>query len=181
VRSDTVGRSVTFYMGPGDEARFFDLIRATGNGLYDDRVGADGGLVPLLPNQETAVIASADSRIVKEKFVNTYDSDVMFLHRSHIVNEQVVSTQGEAVQGVAVEEGSLWVELRYWNDQGILRTKPDWLRESFDRYKRWLVKEFVKYKYAPGFNMYIGPEAMRLWREGARMSRHAGEYLPGPQ
>jgi len=71
----------------------------------------------------------------------------------------------------------LWLQTDYWDEQGVRRKKPHWLFESFERYKRWLSKEFTKYKVA-GLLVYIGPEALCLWRDGLRLYQDGGPVLP---
>jgi len=181
-----MGRSVTFFMGPTDEVGFFQLIRANGSELYSETVDENGHLVLLSLEMENAAVASPLSRIIlipDSRLVSDYNSDVMQLHRSRlIVDAKLPDTCGNARPGkTAIEEGGLWLEMGYWDDRGIPRKKPDWLRRDFDRYKRWLAKEYVKYEYVPRFNMYIGPEAMSLWRDGVELCRPGGagpEPLP---
>lgn len=146
-----MGRSVYFFTGPHDEVSFFNEIQASGNKLCELYLNEEGRLVAFSSDSVHAVVASAASRVVRigrsSRMVSLDDSDVLHLLRSRIIEAtgDLVKRKPEIALGESLlVDGRLWLQTDYWDEQGVRRKKPHWLFESFERYKRWLSKEFRK-------------------------------------
>jgi len=101
-------------------------------------------------------IASSESKIFKSKngFLDQIRSDVIECSRCILQN------------GNLLFEGRIWVEPRYYDENGIIKNKEAWLAQKFNAYRSWIKKNF---RISADKSAYIGAEAYALKTKGHRM------------
>ncbi len=151
-----MGRQIRFFMAPEDEGEFVDMILEKKELLVRPKL-KDGNIEPIKTRLSISdyklYIISEHSRIVGKStgFICETFSDVIEFYRCKIKD------------GCRMEYGRLWVELKYWDEQGQLITKNKRLSERFEFYRKWIKKNYLLSKDK---EFYIGDEAYKLYCEG---------------
>lgn len=149
-----MGRQIRFFMVQQDERRFLDFIVAR----HDKILLPKFGKVPIDVHAFSAndayqfFITTTQGKLVERGgFIDELTSDVIEFDRCKIKN------------GREMDYGRLWVETKFWDEQGQLVTKEKWVNDFYESYRKWIRKE---YRLSKDKGFYIAEEAYRLYRAG---------------
>lgn len=158
-----MGRQIRFFMLGQDEEEFLKHVKENGDIIIDTKgnvLETEYILETSMPKVLQVLIKSPQSKIVLDLngFVNDFKSDVIVFSRSTSLAKH---------DPKRIWDGRLWVELRNYDENGIVVMKPKWLEENFNRYKKWITKNC---KISNDKAFYICRNAYRLNKdEGYKM------------
>ena len=148
-----MGRQIRFFMTDFDETIFLKFIKES-NHLILDRWGNVIDFESVSTCKEMQVlIALKDSNLCTNEsgFIKDIKSDVIEYTRCMKKDDNKLC------------DGRLWVELKYYDEQGVLVEKGAKIKEAYNKYKKWIVKCM---RISIDKDYYIADGAYKLYKDG---------------
>lgn len=161
-----MGRQIRFFMDNGDEERFLDFVKTTGDvvvlPLHSSVANPES--VPALPDISApfGYFVWLYNRSVPGNLETTY----VPAQKYYTVDEEkspVIEFSRSIREGRIIRPGRLWVELKYIDDDGDWKFKEPEFKEWYEQLAKWIRKHY-SHEINPDF--YFGPGAAKIVRSG---------------
>jgi hypothetical protein len=167
-----MGRQINFYMDEDVESAFVKLVLENGQILCDsENMGAE----PMVITEPSELLACSEyaSRSLYQPTFG--DLTLRPLDNGKIMLEFMISPVIQYSRTLVdhnrktVRSGRLWVEMKYWDAEGNLVTKPEELAKWYESLARWVMKHLDKRE--PGsFPLYWCPSFGELLEQGYKLT-----------
>lgn len=136
-----MGKQISFIMDENDESKFFDFIKESGFVLLAEQNQEPKPIIDL-PNKQ------AENRGFKLYLYKENFGEIIYAKtakgRKYInsINAPVIEFRRTIIRPNSKEitRGRLWLEMKYYNDDGNLIIKSESINEWYKELSRWLKK-----------------------------------------